>query len=90
MFFIEAWRTLLTFPSETFKLDGPVVKNPLGNAGDMDSVPGLGRFCVLQGQLSPGTATTELTCHKYWGQRAWEPTLCNESSHHDEKPAHRN
>ena len=30
-------------------LGGPVIKNPLANAGDMGSIPGLGRFQMLQG-----------------------------------------
>ena len=28
---------------------GPVVKNSPANAGDMVLIPGLGRFCILQG-----------------------------------------
>ena len=28
--------------------DGPVVENPPANAGDMGSIPGLGRFHMLQ------------------------------------------
>ena len=28
---------------------GPVVKNPPANAGDMDSIPGLRRFHIPQG-----------------------------------------
>ena len=28
---------------------GPVVKNPSANAGDMGSIPNLGRFHMLQG-----------------------------------------
>ena len=34
--------------SEDF-LDGPVVKNSLANAGDMGSIPSLGRFHMPQG-----------------------------------------
>ena len=37
------WKTLLSFP------DGPVVKNLASNAGDMGSIPGLGRFHMLWG-----------------------------------------
>ena len=44
----------------------PVVKNPLANAGDMGSIPGLGRFHMLRGNeacstqlLSPPATTTE-------------------------------
>ena len=45
---------------------GPVVKNPPANAGDMGSIPGPGRFHMLQGSwacvpqlLSPRAAATE-------------------------------
>ena len=38
---------------------GPVAGSPPANAGDMDSIPGLGGSHVLQGNLSPCTTTTE-------------------------------
>ena len=38
---------------------GTVVKNPPANAGDMGSIPGLGRFPHATEQLSPCTITTE-------------------------------
>ena len=41
---------------------GPVVKNLPASAGDMGSVPGLGRFHVLWGQLSP---CSRVTSHDY-------------------------
>ena len=37
----------------------PVVKNLPVNARDMSSIPGLGRFHMLPGQLSSSTTTTE-------------------------------
>ena len=55
---------------------GSVVKNPPANAGDMDSIPGLGRFHMPGGpkpitqllSLCPraqGATTIEPTCHNY-------------------------
>ena len=38
---------------------GPVVKNVPANAGDMGSVPALGRSPQALGQLSPCAATPE-------------------------------
>ena len=38
---------------------GPMVKNPPTSAGNMGSVPGLGRFHMPAGQLSPCATTTE-------------------------------
>ena len=37
---------------------GPVVKNPAANAGDMGSIPGLGRSHLLE-QLSPRVTAAE-------------------------------
>ena len=56
---------------------GLVVKNLPANAGDMDSIPGLGRPHVPQGN-SLCTTTTE----------ALEPVLCSNGSRHNEKPMH--
>ena len=39
---------------------GPVVKNPPAKAGDMGSIPGLGRFHMLQGNSALVTQATEL------------------------------
>ena len=39
---------------------GPVVKNPPTKAGDMGSIPGLGRFHMLQGNSALVTQATEL------------------------------
>ena len=36
-------KVIKTIPPEDFP-DGPVVKNPLANAGDTGSIPGLERF----------------------------------------------
>ena len=51
---------------------GPVVKNPPANAGDTDSIPGLGRFHMPWGNsarvpqlLSPHATTTESSRHNY-------------------------
>ena len=56
---------------------GSVVKNPPANSGDTGSIPGLGRSHIAMVQSSPcatptesvlwspGTATTEPTCHNY-------------------------
>jgi len=41
---------------------GPVVKNPPVNSGNMGSIPGLGRFYMLWGELSPRATTAESTC----------------------------
>ena len=38
---------------------GPVVKNLPANAGDMGSIPGLGRFHMPRGQLNLCTTTTQ-------------------------------
>ena len=42
---------------------GPVVENPLGNAGDMGSIPGWGtKIPYATEQLSLCSMTTETTC----------------------------
>ena len=43
------------------KLGGLAVENLPTNARDMDLIPGLGRFHMCWGQLSPQMATTEPT-----------------------------
>ena len=44
---------------------GPVLKNPLCNAGDMGSIPGEGtKIPHATERLSPGTATTKPECSK--------------------------
>ena len=47
----------LITPTKGF-LGGPVVENPPASAADMGSIPGLGRFHVLE-QLSLSTTTRE-------------------------------
>ena len=43
--------------------DGPVVKNPPSNAGDVSAIPGRGtKIPHAAGQQSPCTTTTELMC----------------------------
>ena len=49
-------KVIKTIPPEGFP-DGPVVKNPLGNAGDTGSI--LGNIPHTAEQLSPGAANTE-------------------------------
>ena len=40
--------------------DGPVIKNPCSNAGDMSSIPGWGtKIPYTTGQVSPCTTTRE-------------------------------
>ena len=56
---MEMKRKLEGFPG------GAVVKNPPGNAGDMGSSPGLGRFPHAAGQLCLCATTTEPTCQNY-------------------------
>ena len=63
-------------------------KNPPAKAGDMGSIPGLGRLHMLQ--------STSPVCHTTEPSRACklqplkpvhlEPTLCNKRSHCNEKP----
>ena len=53
--------------------DGPVVKNPSGNAGDMGSIPGQRtKIPRAAEQLSLSATTTEHVSHNYW---ACEPQL---------------
>ena len=68
---------------------GPVVKNPPANAGHKGSIPGPGRshmpwsnYAREPQLLSQRTTTTE--------PAGLEPMLCNERSHHNEKPVHHN
>ena len=51
---------------------GPVVKNPRTNAGDLGSIPGLGRPRV------PWNTET---------RAPYSPLLCNRRTRHSEKPA---
>ena len=57
--------------------DGPVVKNPPANAGDMGLIPALGRPHVLQGNSA---------CASRRSPQAVEPMPCNERAHCNEKP----
>ena len=73
---------------------GPVVKNPLANAEDTDSVPARGRF---QTPLSPCALTTEgrtpqsLHAATREGTAVPSPHTTRESPHHNwRKPAHSN
>ena len=82
---------------------GPVVKNLPANAGDTNSILGLGsRIPHSMGQLSlcttitepklksPWAATTKPVCHNYWSPHALEPTFHNKRSHCKRKSAHCN
>ena len=62
---------LLDFP------DGPVVKNPLANAGDTGFSPWSGKIPYATGQLSLWATTSE-------------PVLCNKRNLCHEKPPHCN
>ena len=44
---------------------GAVVGNPPGSAGDIGSIPGLGRSHIAIEQLSLHATTTEPTCRNY-------------------------
>ena len=59
---------------------GPVDMNEPANAGDMGSIPGPGRFHMLQGNLAHAPQLLKWACP--------EPILCNKRSHCSEKPAH--
>ena len=63
---------------------GPVVKNPLANAGDMVSIPGQGsgKISHASGHLSLCATTTEA--------QVLELMLCNKRSRCNKKPAHHN
>ena len=72
----------------------PVVKNSPANAGDMGSIPGLGRFHMPEGNeahglqlLSPSSWVCELQLLK---PLCLEPMLCNKRSHHNEKSMRHN
>ena len=43
---------------------GPVVKNPPANAGDLGSVPGLGRFHMPQGSQAHARPLRKPTCRR--------------------------
>ena len=69
----------------------PVVMNPPANAGDMGSIPGPGRFHMLQGNkapvpqlLSPRSRACKLQLLKLARR---EPVLRNTRSHFNNKPA---
>ena len=74
---------------------GPVVKNLPDNAGDMSSVPGLGRFHMPTGQLSSCTTATEsvqvLRAREglqLLSLGTLEPKLCGKRSHCIENSIH--
>ena len=71
----------------------PVVKNLPASAGDMGSIPDLGRSHMLQGNKA--CAQLQSMCSRAWEPQllspcALEPMLCSKRSHHKEKPEHRN
>ena len=61
---------------------GPVVKNPPANAGDMGSIPGLGRPCMPWSKQARVPRPLKPMILK--------PVLCNQRSHGNEKPVHHN
>ena len=70
---------------------GPVVKNPLANAGDVCSVSGPGTETPRAvEQLSLQVTTTEPSCCIDGRPGALESILHSEGSHHNEKPVPRN
>ena len=70
---------------------GPVVKNPLANAGDMHSISGPGtKTPRAVEQLSLQVTTTEPSCCNFGRLGALESILHSKGSHHNEKPVLRN
>ena len=66
---------------------GAVAKNPPANAGDMESIPGRGRFHLLGD--SAGCGVPQLLSHvlPLLKPVGLEPVLCHHKrSHHNEKP----
>ena len=61
---------------------GPVVKNSLANAGDVGSVPGLGRSHMLQGNEACASRLLKLTCLCF----ATGEATATKSSHHSPQP----
>ena len=61
---------------------GPVAKSPPANAGDMDLIPGPGRFHMPQGHQAQGPQLLK--------PEHLEPMLCTKRSHSNEKPARHN
>ena len=72
---------------------GAVVKNPPANAGDTGSSPGPGRSHMPQSNLAHAQLLS-LRSRAHEPQllkpMRLQPMLCNERSHLDEKPVHRN
>ena len=65
---------------------GPVVKNPSCNAGDMGSIPALGRSQFPR-QLSLCTTTAESTYLSYWSPHPRAHAM-QQVSHRNEKPTY--
>ena len=42
---------------------GPVVENPLGNAGDVGSIPGWGTKITITHAMQPGEHKKETSCY---------------------------
>ena len=73
--------------SSLFKKDaglsgGPVIRNLPANAGNMGSIPGPGRFHMLQVATEPKCAKTVELMHLQ--------LRLHKRSHHNEKPMHHN
>ena len=78
---------------------GSVVNNPPANAGNMGSIPDLGRFhmhttkpmCYNYWACALEPRNCDYWAHvcSYWSLQALEPVLHNKRSHHDEKSTRR-
>ena len=71
-----------------------MVKNPPANAGDMGSIPGLGRSHMPWSYEAHEPQLLSL-CLRAWelqllDPKALEPELSNKRSHSNEKPVHCN
>ena len=70
---------------------GSMVKNAPSNAGDLGSIPSLGRSHMLQSNQACAPQLLSL-CSRAWDPQllslhTLEPVLCNKRSHCNEKPA---
>ena len=73
---------------------GAVVKNPPANAGDKGSTPGPGRSHMPRSNSVRAPQLLSLSSRAHKPQllkpARLEPVLCNNRSHHNEKPLHLN
>ena len=52
---LDAGKTVMNRTESLDFLGGPVVKNPLASAGDVGSIPSLGRCHILSGATEPAS-----------------------------------